>query len=209
MGFHGSQMSLGSVSSVVSRMHVMDTKGNTHILDQATDPQALAATRLGLGLCGIMTRVTLPIVPQFYLRRRRWRLDDIPAFFRDQLSSLKMTYDRFHYYIHPRSATAWPMYWEDVSEEEAKAEGRPCRTALEQWEDGEEKDFGVDGFPLIMRWDNCSDVSYRSYTHAVDMEAQPLWNGEWFVSMTDEEEGQAVMDILDIFNQVRMALSYA
>jgi hypothetical protein len=26
--------------------------------------------------------------------------------------------------------------------------------------------------------DNCSDISYRSLTHAIDMEQQPLWNGE-------------------------------
>lgn len=25
--------------------------------------------------------------------------------------------------------------------------------------------------------DNCSDISYRSLTHAIDMELQPLWNG--------------------------------
>jgi hypothetical protein len=26
--------------------------------------------------------------------------------------------------------------------------------------------------------DNCSDISSRSLTHAIDMEQQPLWNGE-------------------------------
>lgn len=30
---------------------------------------------------------------------------------------------------------------------------------------------------LVCVQDNCSDISYRSLTHAIDMEQQPLWNG--------------------------------
>jgi len=107
----------------------------------------------------------------------------------------------YHYYIHPKTRTAWPMTWETTTAEESAKEGRPCRTALEQWEDGLETDYGIDGFPLIMRWDNCSDTSYRSYTHAVDMEAQPLWNGEYFISVSTEEEGKVVMEILERFDE--------
>ena len=70
VGYHGSQMSLGSISSVVTRMQVMDTYGHTHLLDAnlPTDRPALAATSLGVGVCGIITRVTLPVVPTFHLR---------------------------------------------------------------------------------------------------------------------------------------------
>ena len=42
------------------------------------------------------------------------------------------------------------MYWEPATAEESAAEGRPCRTALEQHEDAAEKEFGQDGLPLIM-----------------------------------------------------------
>lgn len=94
------------------------------------------------------------------------------------------------------------MYWEPATPEESLSEGRPCRTALEQFEDAEEKEFGVDGLPLIMRWDNCSDVSYRSLTHAVDMEKQPLWNGEYYVALDDEGEVAATKEILERFQQV-------
>jgi hypothetical protein len=44
------------------------------------------------------------------------------------------------------------MYWEPATAAESAAEGRTCRTAAEQWEDAQEKEFGVDGLPLIMRW---------------------------------------------------------
>lgn len=55
-------------------------------------------------------------------------------------------------YLHPETSTSWPMYWEPATAAESAAEGRICRTAAEQWEDAEEKEFGVDGLPLIMRW---------------------------------------------------------
>jgi FAD/FMN-containing dehydrogenase len=178
VGFHGSQLSLGGVSSAVSALRVYDTAtGARHDLSGAADPEAMRAARMGLGMCGVLSRVTLPVVPQFHLRRRRWRVDDAGAFLGAQLPGLKRDYDRFHYYVHPATGSAWPMTWEPATAEESAAEARPCRTALEQAEDAGMKEFGADGLPLIMRWDNCSDVSYKSLTHAVDMDAQPLWNG--------------------------------
>jgi FAD/FMN-containing dehydrogenase len=97
VGFHGSQLSLGGVSSVVSALRVLDTEGVAHDLSDATHPEAMRAVRMGLGVCGIVTRVTLPVVPQFHLRRRRWRVDDTDAFLTKQLPGLKAAYDRFHW----------------------------------------------------------------------------------------------------------------
>ena len=97
------------------------------------------------------------------------------------------------------------MTWEPASEADSVAEGRPCRTALEQHEDAAEKEFGADGLPLIMRWDNCSDVSHRALTHAVDMEAQPLWNGEYYVSLGAAGEAAASAEILEGFRAVAAA----
>ena len=200
VGFHGSQISSSSISSVVESLTVLDTYGQPHILYEKS--HRMEAARLGLGVCGIITRATLPVEPRFFLRRRRWKEPNISLFLSHELSRLKSNYDRFHYYIHPHSESAWPMFWENISPEDAKDEARPCRTALDQWEDELEKDYGNDGLPLIMRWDNCSDVSYKAYTHAVDMEAQPLWNGEWFVNLTDQEEAETVLAILDLFRDV-------
>ena len=200
VGFHGSQMSSSSISSVVESLTVYDTSGQQHILND--NSKLMQAARLGLGICGVITRATLPVEAKFYLSRRRWMEPNIPLFFSKNLSPLKSKYDRFHYYIHPFSNSVWPMYWEDATQQEYIDEARPCRTALDQWEDELEKDYGKDGLPLIMRWDNCCDISYKAYTHAIDMEAQPLWNGEWFVNLTDKEEANTVLEILDIFNRI-------
>lgn len=202
VGFHGSQMSVGGVSSVVRALRVYDTAGNAHELSDDTHPEAMKAARMGLGMCGIISRVSLPVVPQFHMRRRRWRVNDVNGFLDEQLPQLKATYDRFHWYLHPYSSSAWPMYWELATAADTAAEARPCRTAVEQFEDAQEKEFGIDGLPLIMRWDNCSDASHRALTHAVDMEQQPLWNGELYVALDNIGEAAATREILQGFQAV-------
>ena len=195
VGFHGSQLSLGSISTVISYIELFDTDGVRHILDIKKNQSAMSAARLGVGVCGVITRVRLPIRPQFYLRRSRWRRDNISSFFTETWWS---NHDLFHYYIHPYTQTAWPMIWEYISKEESLRDNRPCRLALEQIEDSNEKEFGVDGLPLIMRWDNCSDVSYKAYTHAIDMDAQFIWNGEYFLPlMTPHDEYLIVRHFLE------------
>ena len=209
VGYHGSQLSSSSISSVVDSLTVYDTLGHPHFLTVQDNSSLMFAARLGLGVCGVITRATLPVEPRFYLRRRRWKEPDMSLFFLQKLSPLKSNYDRFHYYVHPHSHSVWPMFWEHVTPQESRNEARPCRTALDQWEDGLEKEYGQDGLPLIMRWDNCSDLSYNAYTHAVDMEAQPLWNGEWFVNLTDKDandEADIVLAILDVFQNIALAL---
>lgn len=202
VGFHGSQRSSSSISSVADSLTVYDTTGHMHILDNNNNRTLMLAARLGLGVCGVMTRAVLPVEPRFYLRRRRWVESDIPFFLSQNLSTLKSHYDRFHYYVHPYTHTVWPMYWENATERECIQEVKPCRTAQDQWEDEQEKNYGQDGLPLIMRWDNCCDVSYKAYTHAIDMDVQPLWNGEWFVHLSDKEEADTVMAILQIFHRL-------
>jgi len=200
VGFHGSQLSSSSISSVVGSLTLFDTHGQQHILNE--DSKLMFAARLGLGVCGVITRATLPIEPQFYLRRRRWIEPNTFLFFSQKLSTFKSIYDRFHYYVHPHSYSTWPMVWESATLQECVDEKKPCRTAMNQWEDEREIEYGKDGLPLIMRWDNCCDVSYKAYTHAIDMEAQPLWNGEWFLSLSDHEEADTVLTILELFRNI-------
>jgi FAD/FMN-containing dehydrogenase len=109
VGFHGSQMSLGGVSSVVSSLRVYDTAGNAHDLTDQTHPEAMKAARMGLGMCGIISRVSLPVVPEFHLRRRRWRVNDVEGFFTAQLPQLKAEYDRFHWWVLWLAAATHPV----------------------------------------------------------------------------------------------------
>lgn len=97
------QSTLGGASSGVAALRVVDTDGTAHELSEATTPGAMRAARLALGMCGVVTRVTMPVVPQFHLRRRRWRVAGAAAFLEGGLAPLKAEHERFHYYIHPAS----------------------------------------------------------------------------------------------------------
>ena len=94
VGFHGSQQSLGGVSSVVSALRLVDTSGRTHDLSDEADPEGMRAARLCAGQCGVLTRVTLPVTPQFHLRRRRWRVDDGERFLTQVNPQLRAQHDR-------------------------------------------------------------------------------------------------------------------
>lgn len=211
VGFHGSQQSKGSASSVIRRIVVRDTStGAEHVLDETNDAgaSALKAARLGLGLCGVVTRVTLPIVPQFYLRRYRlFERQGISWLTRKDesgLEALKRSNDRFHFYLHPASGTAWPMVWTNAEEKQMPGDVG-CQTAQDQLKDAAMTEFGLEGLPLIMRWDNCSDKSWKVYTHAVDMEKQQLWNSGWFVHAKDtngEDEASIATEIMSTFSSI-------
>lgn len=97
------------------------------------------------------------------------------------------SHERFHWYWHPHSDLVWMMTWE-VATWTDYLNDRRCRDALFQREDAMDKRFGIDGLPLVMRWDNCTDISYIAYTHAGDMRAQPIWNMEYFLPASGEEE---------------------
>lgn len=155
VGFHGSQLSLGGVSSVVSAVRLLDTAGAVHDLSDASDPEGMRAAPLGVGQAGILTRVTLPVMRQFHLRCRRWRLADGDDFLGRINPELKATHDRYHWYQHPATDSWWPMTWEATTAEATAAEATPCVTALDQAGDAAQTEFGPDGLPLIMRWDNC------------------------------------------------------
>jgi len=49
---------------------------------------------MGLGMCGVLSHVTLPVVPQFHLKRRRWLNPSLTAFFTDEHPALKERYGK-------------------------------------------------------------------------------------------------------------------
>jgi len=194
VGYHGSQIGVGTVSSLATRIRILKANGEyKDIYSVGPDgkmSEEMRAVRTGMGLVGIITEVELPITKQFYLKRHRWAVETMAEFQADHLPQWR-DHPRFHWYWHPHTDKVWLMTWEDSTKEEMEADNKPCRTSVDQWEDAAEKEYGIDGLPLIMRWDNCTDMSYIAYTHADDMRAQPIWNKEYFVPVTKEQEALA------------------
>jgi FAD/FMN-containing dehydrogenase len=83
-GTHGSSLVHGNLSSFVERVRLIDGRGNTVEIG-AGDPR-LAAARVHLGALGIVTELTLRIVPAFHLAEtiELFRIADLPA----QLASI-------------------------------------------------------------------------------------------------------------------------
>ncbi len=74
-GTHGTGVGLGSLSSMVTGIKLVDGAGNVQVVSAADLP----AARLSLGLLGIITEVTLDCVPHYQLEYNAYlcRFDDI------------------------------------------------------------------------------------------------------------------------------------
>lgn len=69
-GTHGTGRGLGSLSSQVVGLELVDGSGNRRWLD---DAETLAAARVSLGLLGVLTRIDLAVVPAYGLHERNRR----------------------------------------------------------------------------------------------------------------------------------------
>lgn len=67
-GTHGTGRSLASLSTQVRRLQLIDGSGELRTIDG----DSLQAAALSLGALGVMTRVTLDLVPAYLLRQRTW-----------------------------------------------------------------------------------------------------------------------------------------
>jgi L-gulonolactone oxidase len=70
-GTHGTGTKLGSISTQISAMRLIDSFGKVHVLsehDENTD--MFEAARVGIGALGAISTMTFKVVPLFKLRRR-------------------------------------------------------------------------------------------------------------------------------------------
>ncbi len=77
-GTHGTGRGLGSLSTQVVGMTLVDGRCEVRDCGPQQDPEAFAAARLSLGALGVVTEVELRVVPAYVLRfvNRRGRLDE-------------------------------------------------------------------------------------------------------------------------------------
>ena len=87
-GTHGTGLKLGSLSSQVTSMRLVDGNGQVQVVSPADMP----AARLSMGLLGIITEVTLDCVPYYQLEYNAYvcRFDDIV----DRMDELAATNER-------------------------------------------------------------------------------------------------------------------
>ncbi len=72
-GTHGTGAKLGSLSTQVEAMRLVSGDGSLRCLSSTETPELLPAARLGLGALGVVTAVTLRLVPAYRLHERTLR----------------------------------------------------------------------------------------------------------------------------------------
>ncbi len=104
-GTHGTGLAFGCLSSRIVGMRIVDGTGCVHVCDEAEDPELLHVARVGLGALGIVSTVTLRVVPAFHLHalEEPRRIDDV-------LSTLEASFaehDHFECFWVPH--TGWAL----------------------------------------------------------------------------------------------------
>jgi FAD/FMN-containing dehydrogenase len=69
-GTHGSGKNLGSLSSTLRAARIVDGRGNIHDLSSDTHADIFPAFQTAIGMLGIMTEVTLKVVPAYYIHEQ-------------------------------------------------------------------------------------------------------------------------------------------
>lgn len=139
---HGTGRLLGGIATRISAMRLVAGDGSVLDMDTSHHAALLDAAKVGVGALGIMTQVTLDVVPAFRLRAREGaeRLDTLL----DNLDELVDTNDHFEFFWIPH--TDWALtkrnnrtdepisrphplrHWYDKTFLENVAFGAVCRT---------------------------------------------------------------------------------
>ena len=101
---HGSGKNFGSFSSTLRAARVVDGHGAVHDLSAETNPDIFPAVQVALGLLGVMTQVTLKVVPAYHLHEqiRILHIDEVLERWDDLVASNR----HFSFFWMPSDASA-------------------------------------------------------------------------------------------------------
>jgi L-gulono-1,4-lactone dehydrogenase len=104
-GTHGTGAELANLASQVEAVQLVDGRGQVHELVRGRDGDTFLAAIVGLGAVGIVTEVTLRVLPAYTLRGVDLSepLDDVLDRFHERAGAHR----HFEAYAFPYSATAW------------------------------------------------------------------------------------------------------
>lgn len=80
-GTHGTGRGLGSISTQVAGLRLVTGEGGLLDLTAASEPEILDCARVALGAFGVLTQITLRVLPAYRLHERKWEepFDDCMA----------------------------------------------------------------------------------------------------------------------------------
>ncbi|WP_068298595.1 D-arabinono-1,4-lactone oxidase [Pararhodobacter sp. CCB-MM2] len=102
-GTKGSGLAFGSLSSAVTSMRLIDGRGEVVDID-ASDPEALAAAQVSVGMLGVALRIGLQLVPAYGLREENCALPMAEVF--ERWDDLLRDYRHFSFWWMPTDRSA-------------------------------------------------------------------------------------------------------
>jgi alditol oxidase len=132
-GTHGSGNTLGNLATIVSRIEMVTATGDLVTTSRATDPDTFGGMVLALGTLGIVTALTLEVVPTFHIRQDVY--DDLPqdVFLEhfDEIMAGAYSVSAFSTWQNPRRQQVWmksAVEPDDASAAAATLHGAPLAT---------------------------------------------------------------------------------
>eukprot|EP00054_Salpingoeca_dolichothecata_P013767 m.77002 g.77002 ORF g.77002 m.77002 type:complete len:434 (+) comp20646_c0_seq1:93-1394(+) len=141
----------GSMSSQIIGLRLILANGTIITASQTHNTDLLNAASVGLGALGVISEVTLSVVPLFRLERitQSWKLDDLIP----QLPNLTKTYERLQWY--------WTPYTQDATLLLRVPTTKPITGC---WNGS----LSTDSENIYGPTSSCVDVSYKALCHQTD-----------------------------------------
>ncbi|HEU5331877.1 MAG TPA: D-arabinono-1,4-lactone oxidase [Actinocrinis sp.] len=122
-GTHGSGRGVGSLATAVSALRMVGPEGDVFELSRAADPERFDGAVVALGALGIVTHVTLDLVPTFDIAQRVYAhvpLDAVAANYEDEVSGAAYSVSVF---------TNWQSGGADIWVKQRTGDPRPAPAA--------------------------------------------------------------------------------
>lgn len=100
-GTHGTGCGLGSISTQVAGLRLVTGEGQLLDLAAASEPELFDGARVALGTFGVLTQVTLRVLPAYCLHERKWEepFDDCMARIDSHVTATR----HFEFFWRPRT----------------------------------------------------------------------------------------------------------
>lgn len=112
---HGTGARYRNISSLIESMELVLADGTLREISSKSEPDLLAAARVGLGALGVVSTITLRTVPAFTIRRVDSPLPLEEAL--ERIDDLADGSDHFEFYVFPHTETALLRQSERIGEE--------------------------------------------------------------------------------------------
>jgi len=108
-GTHGTGKAFGNLATQIAALKIMTADGREIVASPGENPDVFAGGRIGLGSLGVLTEVSLRLVPAFRLELQRGRMDleDCLA----QADALVASNRQFEFYWLPHTETVLTKKW--------------------------------------------------------------------------------------------------